>query len=243
MAVDGSGRLTLLTDPNARIFHPVSCGGGRYIAFAWGGHKNPDQVNLWRTDDDGSNVKQLTSGKMQISPQCSPDGKWLYYMDYLHNLAVTRVPIEGGEPQLVAETVTEGQLLATLGFTLSPDGKQLLFAVERTTAGGQVPSLVLVDVDSGRELHRRVLECDSRISEVPRFTPDGHAVVYPVQQNEVDNLWLQPLDGSAGRQITNFRNDKIQSFEYSPDGKQLGMLRLHVESDVVILHDAGSAAE
>ena len=243
MAVDGSGRLTLLTDPNARIFHPVSCGGGRYIAFAWGGHKNPDQVNLWRTDDDGSNVKQLTSGKMQISPQCSPDGKWLYYMDYLHNLAVTRVPIEGGEPQLVAETVTEGQLLATLGFTLSPDGKQLLFAVERTTAGGQVPSLVLVDVDSGRELHRRVLECDSRISEVPRFTPDGHAVVYPIQQNEVDNLWLQPLDGSAGRQITNFRNDKIQSFEYSPDGKQLGMLRLHVESDVVILHDAGSPAE
>jgi hypothetical protein len=56
-------------------------------------------------------------------------------------------------------------------------------------------------------------------------------------------LWLQPLDGSAGRQITNFNNDKIQSFEYSPDGKQLGMLRLHVESDVVILRDAESAVE
>jgi hypothetical protein len=67
--------------------------------------------------------------------------------------------------------------------------------------------------------------------------------VYPIQQNEVDNLWLQPLDGSAGRQITNFSNDKIQSFEYSPDGKQLGMLRLHVESDVVILRDAESATE
>jgi Tol biopolymer transport system component len=164
-------------------------------------------------------------------------------MDYVHNLAVTRVPIEGGEPQLVAEVVTEGQLLAALGFTLSTDGRQLLFAVERTTAGGQVPGLVLVDLDGRREAHRRVLECDSRISEIPRFTPDGHAVVYPIQQNQVDNLWLQPLDGSAGRQITNFNNDKIQSFEYSPDGKQLGMLRLHVESDVVILRDAGSAAE
>ena len=74
----------------------MSC--GRYIAFAWGGHKNPEEVNLWRTDDDGSNVKQLTSGKMQIFPQCSTDGKWLYYLDYVHNLAVTRVPIEGGEP-------------------------------------------------------------------------------------------------------------------------------------------------
>jgi serine/threonine protein kinase len=243
MAVDGSGRVILLADPSARIFHPVSCGRGQYIAFAWGGHNDPEQVNLWRTDGDGSNVKQLTSGKMHIFPQCSGDGKWLYYMDYVHNLAVTRVPIEGGEPQLVAEVVTEGQLLAALGFTLSTDGRQLLFAVERTTAGGQVPGLVLVDLDGRREAHRRVLECDSRISEIPRFTPDGHAVVYPIQQNQVDNLWLQPLDGSAGRQITNFNNDKIQSFEYSPDGKQLGMLRLHVDSDVVILRDAESAVD
>ena len=67
--------------------------------------------------------------------------------------------------------------------------------------------------------------------------------MYPIEQNQVDNLWLQPLDGSAGRQITNFSNDKIQSFEYSPDGKHLGMLRLHVESDVVILLDAGSTTE
>jgi Tol biopolymer transport system component len=139
MALDGTGRLTLLTDPNARIFHPVSCGGGRYIAFTWGGHKEPEQANLWRTDADGSNLKQLTFGKMIIVPQCSADGKWLYYMDYLHNVAVTRVPIEGGEPQLVAETVTEGQLLAAMGYTISPDGKQLLFLVERTTTGGQKP--------------------------------------------------------------------------------------------------------
>jgi Tol biopolymer transport system component len=244
MAVDGSGRMTLLTDPNSRIFHPVSCGGGRYIAFAWGGHKDPEQTNLWRTDGDGSNITQLTSGKMHSFPQCSPDGKWLYYIDYVHNLAVTRVPIEGGEPQLVAETVTEGQLLAALGFAISPDGKRVLFAVERPTAGGPlVPGLVLIDLDGGREIHRRVLDCDARISGVPRFTPDERAVVYPIQSNQVDNLWLQPLDRTAGRQITNFKSDTIQVFEYSPNGKQLGMLRSHVESDVVILRDAGPGAE
>ena len=166
-------------------------------------------------------------------------------MDYLQNLAVTRVPIEGGEPQLVAETVTEGQLLTAPGFAISRDGKRLLFAVERQTAGGQVPSpsLVLVDLEDNAKGYRRLLDCDARISGVPRFTPDGRAVVYPIQGNQVDNLWLQPLDGTAGRQITNFKSDTIQFFEYSPDGKQLGMLRLHVESDVVILHEAGSAAE
>ena len=152
--------------------------------------------------------------------------------------------IHFGDYQLVAETVTERQLLAALGFAISPDGKRVLFAVERPTAVGQmVPGLVLIDLDGGREIHRRVLDCDARISGVPRFTPDGRAVVYPIQSNQVDNLWLQPLDRTAGRQITNFKSDTIQVFEYSPDGKQLGMLRSHVESDVVILRDAGPGAE
>ena len=61
-----------------------------------------------------------------------------------------------------------------------------------------------------------------------------------------NSFWAAPLFRYAvtpRRQISNFSNDKIQNFEYSPDGKQLWMLRLHVESDVVILRDAGSTTE
>jgi eukaryotic-like serine/threonine-protein kinase len=53
--------------------------------------------------------------------------------------------------------------------------------------------------------------------------PGGTAVVYPVRENGVDNLWLQPLDGSRGRQVTNFPSDQIQSFAFSPDGSALGV--------------------
>ena len=53
----------------------------------------------------------------------------------------------------------------------------------------------------------------------------------------MDNLWLQPLDGSRGRQITTFQTDVIANFEFSPDGKTLGVFREHIESDVVLLHD------
>lgn len=60
---------------------------------------------------------------------------------------------------------------------------------------------------------------------MPRFTPDGKGVVYPIRNNQVENLWLQPLDGSAGKQITNFKTDTIKIFGYSPDGKQLGVFR------------------
>jgi Tol biopolymer transport system component len=87
----------------------------------------------------------------------------------------------------------------------------------------------------------RWLDPDQRISATPIFTPDGKALVYPVRQNGVDNLWKQPLDGGSARQITNFNADTIRMAQYSPDGKTVGVLQVHVESDVVLLRDASAA--
>ena len=71
-------------------------------------------------------------------------------------------------------------------------------------------------------------------------TPDGKALVYIVREGGKNNLWLQPLDGRPGKQITNFSADFVEGtnrFAFSPDGKSLGVLRTRVESDAVILRD------
>jgi eukaryotic-like serine/threonine-protein kinase len=86
-----------------------------------------------------------------------------------------------------------------------------------------------------------MLDRDPRITAWPQFTPDGTAIVYPIHENGLDNLWLQPLDGSRGRQITDFKSDAIRMFRFSPDGKTLGILRSHTESDAVILRDSGTS--
>ena len=44
----------------------------------------------------------------------------------------------------------------------------------------------------------------------------------------------------AADQITDFKSDTISSFRFSPDGKTIGVLRSHVESDVVLLRDAAN---
>lgn len=115
-------------------------------------------------------------------------------MDYIKNFVVMRAPMEGGEPQVVTETYAPGEMLGDVGFGISTDGKQLVFLIVRSGGGGQVPGIFVMDLDGGEERHKRV-ECDARISGVPRFTPDGSAVAYPIRSNQVDNLWLQPLDG------------------------------------------------
>ena len=79
---------------------------------------------------------------------------------------------------------------------------------------------------------------DPRISRGVQFTPDGKAVAYPIAENGVDNVWIQPLDGSPGRQITHFNSEQITAFHWSPDGKNLGILRGHTDSDVILLQEA-----
>ena len=53
------------------------------------------------------------------------------------------------------------------------------------------------------------------------FTQDGKGIIYPVRGQQTDNLWLQNLDGSPGKQLTDFKSEFIRDFAFSFDGKQL----------------------
>jgi Tol biopolymer transport system component len=88
-----------------------------------------------------------------------------------------------------------------------------------------------------------LIDPDPRIKGHLSFTPDGKALVYSIRANGVENLWLQPLDGSPGRQITNFPAELITAYHWSPDGKSIAMVREHTDSDVVLLHDTGANSQ
>lgn len=237
MSVDGSNKTTLLSDPSSQVVRPSSCPGGRHMIFVWANHAANKKVNIWRLDADGSNPKQLTFGAMDLSGICSADGQWVYYLS-TDTLQVFRVRIGGGAPEEVPGT---SGLASVPGLGLSPDGKMLVFfqaLKDSTTSPGRI---VLVPLDAGPRPRPRFLDPDPRYEVFPQFTPDSKSLVYQIRDQGTDNLWLQPLDGSQGRQLTNFQGDEIQFYMYSPDGKTLGVMRTHSESDLVLLHDAGSS--
>ena len=104
--------------------------------------------------------------------------------------------------------------------------------------GGQVgsPKIALLDLSTLKLMH--LIDPNSKIAGGPQFTPDGRAVAYAVRDSGVDNIWVQPLDGSTGHQITKFSSEQILAFHWSPDGKNLGILRGHTDSDVVLLRQS-----
>ena len=240
VSADGSNKTTLLSDAAAQIAAPSGCPGGRYILFDLLDHAGSGKVNVWRVDIDGSNPKQLSRGSIDESPLCSPDGKWAYFENYSDN-QLSRVPIDGGTSEPVPGTLLPNLVNISVTPGISGDGKFFVFLAADVSLNPPAGRIVMVDLNAGPKPPVRMLDPDPRVSGAPRFTPDGTALVYPIRENGTDNLWQQPLDGTPGRQITNFQFDLIQLFEYSPDGKTLAVMRTHAESDAVLLHETTPA--
>ena len=154
-----------------------------------------------------------------------------------------RVPLDGSaKPEIVPGTVVPHSILGDPTVGVSPDGKLLAFLSSSTAVGGAstIVRISLVPLDEGAEPHVRFIDPNPHILAGPHFSPDGKSLVYFVRINRVDNLWIQPLDGSPGHALTNFPTDNAGPFHWSHDGKTLGILRLHTESDVVLLRDSSS---
>jgi eukaryotic-like serine/threonine-protein kinase len=233
---DGKNPIRLVADSAAHLFMPSECRGS-VVAFPWAFHGGTNSMNIWRVNSDGSGLLQLTSGKFDHNVVCSSDQKWVYYFD---NVAwqIRRVLLDGsGKPEEVTGSADFQGFIDGQDMSISPDGKTLAYAVEVVDARTQqsTAEIALLNIESPGS--PRLLEANPHISAGVRFTPDGKAVAYPIRNTGVDNLWVQPLNGSVGHQITNFNSEQIDSFHWSLDGKKLGIVRSESESDVVLLQE------
>jgi serine/threonine protein kinase/Tol biopolymer transport system component len=221
-------KTTIVTQEGKPSGNPSACGDGQHVAFDFGLPGGDTQNNIWRIDLPGGNLKQLSHGKADNHSVCTRDSQWVYYIQQQDQSTLARVPLDGGTPQDISKLpIDESQ------FDISPDGKLAAFGTIEHS-GDHKEKLAVVDIASGQA---KMLDFDHVRWGLLRFSPDGKAVVYSERENGVDNLWLQPLDGSKGKQLTDFTAEKIYDFHWSFDGKQLAIVRGHTDADVVLIRD------
>jgi Tol biopolymer transport system component len=71
---------------------------------------------------------------------------------------------------------------------------------------------------------------------VLKWASDGKSVVYPKNENGVENLWSFRLDGGKPTKLTEFASDTIFSFDVSHDNR-LVVSRGDVLHDLVLLEN------
>jgi Tol biopolymer transport system component len=222
---DGTGQKQLTSDGRSNILPTVSP-DGRYIVYT--STSDPTGTvnrHIWRMNIDGSDPIQLTQGEDEFGPQCSPDGRWVLYTSVASgNATIWRIPIDGGEPfQLTTEHSS--------GPAVSPDGTLIACGWRQ----GKSPSKNAIILFAGGEpvkLLDPVPQADGWI----RWTSDGRSLIYSVTRNNVSNIWIQPIDGSPPKQLTDFKSERFQGYDLSRDDRLL-VARSITAREIVLIQD------
>jgi Tol biopolymer transport system component len=213
---------------------PQASGDGHYIVFS-SNRANQGAFNLWRMDMDGSNPLQLTHGKGEVLPVCSPDGRWVVYSTggpstTAGQKTLWKVSIDGGQPVQLADKPSSGA-------AISPDGALVAcwYAVDPGTPDRSATmKIALIPFAGGPPI--KTLDAIMTSIHPVRWSPDGRSIDYIDTHPFVSNIWSQPIDGGPPKQVTQFTSELIEGFDWSHDGT-LVCSRLHGVQDVVIISD------
>ena len=212
-------RLRLTSDP-AADFHPDVSADGTMVAFA---SERDGTPGVWVMSIDGTHPRRLTTAA-DVRPSFSPDGRWVVVQrDRPNNTPATlwRVSTETGEAVQVGPR-------ESLRPAVSPDGR----AIAHYWMTPEQWKLAITPIDS--DLPARTFPISRTHSErALRWAPDGSGLAFVDAVGGVPNVWLQPLDGSPLRALTNLAEGSMPTFDWSPDGTRLVWTRVTEVRDVV----------
>jgi TolB protein len=156
------------------------------------GPKNKRIKRLAIMDQDGSNVRLLTTGQnLVLTPRFSPSTQEITYTSF-----------EGETPKVYLLNIETGQkevVGAFPGMTFaprfSPDGQRIVMSLERD---GNT-NLFVMDLRSRRTMR---LTNDNAIDTAPCYSPDGREIVFESDRAGSRQLYVMGADGSSPRRIS-----------------------------------------
>jgi Tol biopolymer transport system component/DNA-binding winged helix-turn-helix (wHTH) protein len=226
MNADGSNQKQLTTTAGAN-FEPTVSADGRTMVYA---SKAADATtHLWKMNLDNGESAQLTNGDFDLRPDISPDGRWVVYMSIAKSLpTLWKISVEGGQaPIQITDKIASVP-------RVSPDGRFIAcFYRARVSAFSK---LAILPSDGGEPV--KVFERSPTIiiEAGIQWTPDGRALTFVDNRDGVSNIWLQPVDGSPAKQLTNFTSETVFRFAWSPDGKMFVAERGTEIGDIVLIN-------
>jgi serine/threonine protein kinase/Tol biopolymer transport system component len=215
---DGSQR-SLLTNLRSISF-PSQCGS--HVIFL----SKDKEKTLTRVDADGLNPKELAVGDYW-SPVCSPDGQFVYYIDWtVRPQRILKVSVDGGDPSEITKAPGD-EFIGTLA--ISPDGKYLAFPFHEL--GPPPKSTLIVIPSAGGAAVKTFPNVLGRVV----WSPDGRGIDHDGPTG--DTLFEQPVAGGEPRLLLSYPNARIFDFTWSVDGKQLYSIRGETSSDIVLIRN------
>jgi DNA-binding winged helix-turn-helix (wHTH) protein/Tol biopolymer transport system component len=175
---------------------------------------------VWRVEPDGKNPTKMTDTSSPITAaRILRDNSTVIYT----NTFLFKQTADGQTTQLTDSD--------TGSFAISPDEKLLAAEMLDKTTGKF--NVRLISLEDGKTIKT----FDLRVLRELSFTPDGKNLAFDAQRSVsgVSQIMIQPLSGEAPFAITDFQTDEIFSFDWSPNGNRLAVIRGKQLSDAVVI--------
>ena len=204
MKTDGSDPRELIRDVRPAL--AVSPDGRTLVYSA----ERDGRVQLLRADVNGRDVRPLAPVPDATWLTFSPDGRWVLFTSSKDGEPATyKVPVEGGEPALVARDFQRA--------VVSFDGG-LVAGVHRSTGQDQDQiALAVLSLADGRVVHRLPGYAPATGSGGFAWAPDDASLFFTSVERM--NIWKWTFAGGEPRKVTNFSERAIIRLALSPDGK------------------------
>jgi dipeptidyl aminopeptidase/acylaminoacyl peptidase len=200
-----------------RLGTPVVSPDGEKIAFTVKkGNINDNNytTQIWLTDSDGNNLKQLTThSSASLNPVFSPDGKSLYFLSSRSESGqIWKISLAGGDPQQVSDVYGDIE-----EFILSLQNSHFIF-VRKVLPGCENEDCIKQkgEMQKNNPVKARVI--DGLMYRHWNSWLEGH----------FSHLFLLSLDGKAIKDLTPgpYHTPPISlgsshDYSFSPDGKEI----------------------
>lgn len=220
MAADGSNLKQLV--PPSQIEQLAATPDGKRFVYR---NTSIENSHLFSIGTDGGDPQQLTFGdSADVYASVSPDGKWILYESTIFRggrfvTSIKRIPVSGGEPITLVDDGCWGSEYSPDGLRFACYGDKNLITIRSSDDGSPLAAFEAVKASTGES----------------RWTPDGQALVYIVHQNNVCNLWKQPIDGGKPEPLTDFTRGQCYNFVYSRDGSRIYLARGYEMRDAILI--------
>ncbi len=205
MNTDGTGQRRLTFDEPMEANATISP-DGRSIVYGVA------SLGIWRIDLDGGNRRQLT--KYGMFPVYSTDGEWVFYTLPRDGWKMWKVAATGGEPIPVTDH-------PGIQPAVSPDGKLIAYMSIKSMVEPRQYQLQVMPVQGGEPI--MIFQALPLSLFDVQWLQDGKAIAYKANENGVEKIVSQPLDGGPPQVLfaTKSESEGIAGWGFSRDGREL----------------------